>query len=92
MSRSSEAFLCMEARTEKELGGQLDRDHGQLLSLAAQLFAVDVECVGIDDLSHELEVFVSVLIPMVQESNILLLNAFLYWCRDFDLFITAIAS
>ena len=70
----------------------MNRDHGQLFSLTAQFFAVDVGSVGVDDLSHELEVFVSVLIPVVQESNILLLNAFLYWCRDFDLFITAIAS
>ena len=64
----------------------MDRDHGQLFSLTAQFFAVDVGSVGVDDLSHELEVFVSVLIPMVQETNVLLLNAFLNGGGDFDLF------
>ena len=64
----------------------MDRDHGQLFSLTAQFFAVDVGSVGVDDLSHELEVFVSVLIPMVQETNVLLLNALLNGGGDFDLF------
>ena len=64
----------------------MNRDHGQLFSLTAQFFAVDVGSVGVDDLSHELEVFVSVLIPMVQETNVLLLNAFLNGGRDFNLF------
>ena len=64
----------------------MNRDHGQLFSLTAQFFAVDVGSVGVDDLSHELEVFVSVLIPMVQETNVLLLNALLNGGGDFDLF------
>ena len=77
MGRSPQALLGVKARAEEELRGQLHGDHGQLLGLGAQLVVVDVWGVGVDDLAHKLEVFLRVLISVVQKSNILLLDAFL---------------